>query len=113
MSIIIECAMYIYPMVINYISNQIFLFININSHVIILHFYFIVLKYICIVFHFYFIVLKCQEHVVHAHIMHLATLPYQSILLCLDMQCSAQDCKRALLLAELHFEGTFTRVIVL
>ena len=37
----------------------------------------------------------------------LATLPYRSIVLCLDMQCSAQDCKRALLFAELHFEGTF------
>ena len=41
----------------------------------------------------------------HIIIMHLATLPYRSILLCLDMQCSAQDYKRALLLAELCSEG--------
>ena len=41
----------------------------------------------------------------HIIIMHLATLPYRPILLCLDMQCSAQDYKRALLLAELCSEG--------
>ena len=41
----------------------------------------------------------------HIIIMHLATLPYRSILLCLGMQCSAQDYKRALLLAELCSDG--------
>ena len=41
----------------------------------------------------------------HILIMHLATLPFRSILLCLDMQCYAQDYKRAFLLTELCSEG--------
>ena len=41
----------------------------------------------------------------HIIIMHLATLPYRSILLCLGMQYFAQDYKRALLLAELCSDG--------